>query len=352
MIIRKKYNRKWLRLAFALYPIVSIVCFVFPFIPRYVINKLLTGLKGFTGHAGSVTITPFAVHITAKDFYLDIIKPDTKERRIFISAESIMVSLSWIRLWSGTLSGVIKCTAPSFTFSKDDFSGVGMNNPMYGIDIGMDILLEKLEIAGGRFEFVDEATTPTVALLVNNISLTVSNVSTVILPDTGFLSDIILRGDLYEGRLDANMKVNLFSRTPDFSLNAGISDVNMVLLNDFFRAYGKFDIHSGVMGMHSEIESRDGRFRGFVESNIKELQILGPGDNKDSIGKYLLKSLIGVVTELLEDHTTDELSGKINFDESFQNPEIHIGRAVIEVLANAFVHGLTPYLRNEVKIDL
>ena len=48
--------------------------------------------------------------------------------------------------------------------------------------------------------------------------------------------------------------------TPTFKLNAGISNMDLVALNDFMRAYGNFDVAKGEFQVYSEVAAAHGHF--------------------------------------------------------------------------------------------
>jgi hypothetical protein len=71
-------------------------------------------------------------------------------------------------------------------------------------------------------------------------NLTNVNNDKVELPSTVTASALV-----YEGTLNFNMKLNALAVNPTFELNAEMKNTNLVLLNDFLEAYGKFDVNRG-----------------------------------------------------------------------------------------------------------
>ena len=340
----------------ALYSWVGWIAYIFPFIPKYFVNKVLAQITGYKGRAEGVYFSPFSMNIRLKGLVLDIIDEQTRQKYCLLSAQEIVISMNKKSFSGGEIQGAIKIIAPTFTFSNSSAKAVkdnmGSGNPLYSMNAGVNITIQDIEIQKGKIIIIDSSVKPEVMIEGNNISLAASDIHIAKNADYTFPAKIYVSADICEGRIDAKMEVKLQSRMPDFYLEAGVRDIKMPCLNNAFLAYGGFDIHKGIMTMHSEITAKDGRFKGYVESLISDLEMRGPEDNHDSLAKRLREILIGGVMDLLEDHSTDELNTKIKFDKSFKNPEVHILLAVLEVLANALVHGLSPYTKNKVQINL
>lgn len=346
-----RYNRKWLRLIRVLYPIVSVICFLLPFLPVYILRRSLARVKGVAISVGKIRLTPLAFKIRIEDVLLKE-HMNAEDPKVYLSLATLEIDIAAAKLWRGELSAAITCDEARVAIVKELFSKITMapGNPLLRLDIGMDITLRRLDITKGRVQYWDETTQPAISILLDQIYISAKDISTI--PERQSNADINIRAQIYDGTFQAAMTVDLLSRTPDFILDTNLIGVNMVLLNDFFQRYGRFDVSSGTMAMRSEIRAMAGRFGGYVDSVIEDLHILGPEDRGDNLLRYLWEGLVGFMLDVLKDHHTDELKTRINFEKPFKDPEVQVGKAVGEVLANAFVHGLTPYLRNQVKIDL
>ncbi len=346
-----RYNRKWLRLIRIFYPLVSLICFLFPFLPGYVLRRSLRRVKGVAISVGRIRITPLAFKIKVEDLMLKE-QVDLDDPKVYLSARTVEISIVSAKLWGGEVCGSVAIKDLSVSVYKEMVSKIQMTpgNPLIGLNIGMDITISRLDISNARLQYTDETVSPALSVMIDQTYLSAKDISTV--PHRQSNADINMRAQVYEGVFQAAMTVDLLSRTPDFVLDTNLSGVNMVLLNDFFQRYGRFDVSSGTMAMTSEIRAMAGKFGGYVESVIEDLHILGPEDKQDNILRYLWEGLVGFMLDVLKDHHTDELKTRINFEKPFKDPEVQVGKAVGEVLANAFLHGLTPYLRNEVKVNL
>lgn len=346
-----KYNRKWLRLARVFYPLASLILFLFPALAKYILKRSLKNVKGVHVSVASLSFTPFAFKVIAKGI---LIQENTAraDAHVYFSADALELQIEPGALWHGEVIASITCTTPFVSILQKVLSNVKVapGNPLLRLNIGMDVTLRKVEIIEGKITYTGASSETPFSVTADRIELIARDIST--LPAWSTNAALNIRAHLYGGVFEAAMSADLLSRTPDFVLDTDIRGVNMVLLNDFFQKYGRFDVSSGTMNMHSEVKAMSGKFGGYVESVIEDLHVLGPEDKGDNILRYLWEGLVGLMLDVLKDHRTDELKTCINFEKPFKDPEVHVGVAVREVLANAFVHGLTPYLRNEVKINL
>ena len=136
-----------------------------------------------------------------------------------------------------------------------------------------------------------------------------------------------------------------------FDLNAEIKNVNLVLLNDFLKAYGNFDVHKGNFGLYSELAAKNGRFKGYVKPVIKGLDVVGPEDNKDGFFNKVWEVAVGGVGEVFRNQKKDQVATKVELEGDFRDPQSSTLDAVWEVLRNAFIQALMPSVDNQININ-
>lgn len=159
------------------------------------------------------------------------------------------------------------------------------------------------------------------------------------------------RAVAYTGEMVLNMKLNPLAEEPTFDLNAEIKNSNLVLLNDFFKVYGHFDVNKGNFGLYTEFAAQDGKFKGYVKPIIKELDVLGPEDRKDAFFQKLWEGLADGVTKVLENPKKDQVATKVAIEGSFENPRTKTIDAIFELLRNAFIRALVPSVDNQISLN-
>jgi hypothetical protein len=146
------------------------------------------------------------------------------------------------------------------------------------------------------------------------------------------------------------MKLNALNKYPTFDLNAEIKNTNLVLLNDFLKAYGNFDVHRGNFGLYTEMAAKDGKFKGYVKPIIKDLKVVGPEDRHDKFFNKVWEQIIGAAGVILKNQKKDQVATKINIKGNFKDPQTNTLDAVWEVLRNAFIQALLPSIDNEISL--
>ncbi|MBZ0097597.1 MAG: DUF748 domain-containing protein, partial [Taibaiella sp.] len=155
----------------------------------------------------------------------------------------------------------------------------------------------------------------------------------------------------YEGSLDFKMKLNPLAEDPTFDLEAEMEGLNLVLLNDYLKTYGNFDINKGTFGLYTEFAAKEGKFAGYVKPIIKDLDVVGPEDKDDKFFDKLWEGVVGAAGVILKNPKKDQVATKVPIEGEFSNTSIDTWEAVFELLKNAFIQALLPQIDQQVNIE-
>ena len=177
----------------------------------------------------------------------------------------------------------------------------------------MPLQVNRFEILNGNVRYLDGTSNPKVDILMTNIHVVATNLrnsydSSKLLP-----AKVIARAKVYEGEFTFNMNINPLAKKPTFDLNAELKDTNLVLLNDFFKAYAKIDVNKGKFGMYTEVAAKDAAFKGYVKPIIKDLDVLGHEDRNDNIFRKMWEGLVGFVGQVFKNQTEGSGCDKNSF---------------------------------------
>lgn len=164
-------------------------------------------------------------------------------------------------------------------------------------------------------------------------------------------STIVADGKAYDGTIHINMKMNALNKQPTFDLAADIKGANLVKMNSFLKAYGKFDVSKGTFGLYSEFAAEGGKFKGYVKPIIKDLKVRGTEDKKDGFFQKAKEALIGLGGNILKNPKKKQVATKIPIEGTFKDTSIDSGSAIWEVLKNAFIEALMPSIDNEISLS-
>jgi len=108
------------------------------------------------------------------------------------------------------------------------------------------------------------------------------------------------------------MKLNALADNATFYLTAEIKNTNLVLLNDFLKAYGNFDVHRGNLGLYTEMAAKDGKFKGYVKPIITDLKVVGPEDRHDTFFNKVWEQIVGAAGVIFRNQKKDQVATKVN----------------------------------------
>ncbi len=327
-----------------------------PYIVLKYVNRTLSEMEQYYGHVEDIDIALIRGAYIINDIKIEKINNETKQRDTipFFKSPEVDLSVEWRSIFKGSVVGEISVEDPVLNFVKGKHKGEDIKADTSDFrDLIKDLMPLKVnhfEINNGQIHYIDQNTNPLVDVSMKNINaiaenLTNVNDSTKLLP-----GKIRGTGDVYQGKFELNVNLDPLKKQPTFDLNARITNMNMVLLNNFFRAYGKFDVNKGNFGLYTEFAAKDGAFNGYVKPLIKDLEIVEFNKEEGNLGQILWETLIGTVAEIFTNHPKDQLATKLPIQGKFENPEADLWTAISYVLRNAFVNALKPSVDNTISI--
>src|SRR5690606_14326121 len=207
------------------------------------------------------------------------------EQQPFFSAGAVDLSVEWRALFDGSIVGEISFIAPKLIFTKDktEVGQVAKDTADFRtlLNSFMPLKVNRFEIHNGSIQYVDHTSSPKVDIAMNNVQAVAQNLINTADKQEKLPADLKATANAYEGSLSLNMKLDALAEDPTFDLNARIEHANLVKLNDFFKAYGGFDVNKGTLGLYTEFAATEGKFKGYVKPIIKDLDVKGPEDKED-----------------------------------------------------------------------
>jgi hypothetical protein len=218
------------------------------------------------------------------------------------------------------------------------------------LDDFMPLRVNRVEIAEGQLQYVDHSAKPKVDISMTDMHVVALNLRNSYDSATLLPAKVMARAGIYEGEFTFNMNLNPLAERPTFDMNAELKNTNLVLLNDFFKAYAKIDVNKGSFGMYTEVASKEGRFRGYVKPIIKDLDVLGEEDRDDNLFRKMWEGLVGGAGQIFKNQPEDQVATKIPFQGDLSNPDADVWTTLVNVLENAFIHAIQPAIDNEINI--
>ena len=346
--------RKPLKITLIILMFLVCVRLILPYVILHFANKNLASMPGYYGHIEDIDLALIRGAYRIDSIYLNKQDTITKKQTRFFSASAIDLSLEWRALFHGAIVGELIFERPNLRFTREKVEPKDVEKDSSDLkelkDDFMPLQVNRFEILNGNVRYLDGTSKPKVDILMTNMHVVATNLrnsydSSKLLP-----AKVIARADLYEGEFTFNLNINPLAKKPTFDLNAELKNTNLVLLNDFFKAYAKIDVNKGKFGMYTEVAAKDGSFKGYVKPIIKDLDVLGHEDRHDNIFRKMWEGLVGFVGQVFKNQSKDQVATKIPFEGRLDNPETNIWVTIINVLQNAFIQAIQPSIDSEINI--
>jgi len=346
--------KKGLKVIMVVVALLVIARLILPYVVLRYANKTLASMKGYYGHIDDIDIALIRGAYRIDSIYINKHDSTSDKQTPFFSSEAIDLSVEWKALFHGSLVGELVFEHPVLKFTKDKVEPADVKNDSSDfkqlLDDFMPLHVNRVEIAGGRLQYVDKSSKPGVDVSMTDMQVVALNLRNSYDSSSLLPARIIANAKVYEGTFEFTMKLNPLAERPTFDMNADLKNTNLVLLNDFFKAYAKIDVNKGRFGMYTEVASKEGKFRGYVKPIIKDLDVLGAEDRDDNIFRKTWEALVGAAGQIFKNQTEDQVATKIPFEGDLKSPDADVWTTVVNVLQNAFVRAIQPSIDNEINI--
>lgn len=328
---------------------------ILPYVVLHYANKTLANMKGYYGHIDDIDLSIYRGAYIINHIYLNKVDSVSKKQTDFFKSRDIDLSLEWGALFHGSIVGELIFDSPELIFTKDkvEIGNVKKDTADFRILLKayMPLKVNRFEVNDGAIHYADNTSNPKVDISLKQTHILALNLTNVTNNKVELPSMVTAQASVYEGTLNFTMKLNALAANAKFDLNAEMKNTNLVLLNDFLKAYGNFDVNRGTFSLYTEIAAKDGKFVGYVKPEITNLKVLGLEDRQDSFFHKIWESLVGAVGVVFKNQNKDQLATKVTIKGNFKNPQTNTLDAIWEVLRNAFIQALMPSIDNEININ-
>jgi hypothetical protein len=317
-----------------------------------VVNKKLAEIDGYAGHVEDIDIWLIRGAYQIREIKLE--KTGGEIPVPFYSADIIDLSVEWKSLFKGRIVGEIVMIQPKLNYVKGPTEATTQTKIDKDwtevVDELMPLKINRFEITRGEVHFMNFHSSPEVDIYMDSIYVVASNLTNVNREEERLPSTVFASANIYDGTMVMNMKLDPLNSVPTFDLNAELSSVDLTNLNEFLKAYGKFDVQKGTIGIYTEAAAKEGKISGYTKPVIKDLDVVSWEREEDSFGKKVWESIVELAASIFKNHPRDQLATEVEFEGDLTDPEISIWDIIGETLRNAFIQALYPSLENSISI--
>lgn len=350
-------NWKWKKGYTIVVGIILLLVVLRLFLPALVLryaNRTLADMDGYRGHVDDIDIALYRGAYQLDGLYINKLDSATGEQTKFFAVQRIDLSIEWRSLFRGALVGELSFDLPTLIFTKDkaELGAVAKDTTDFRqlLKDFMPLQVNRFEVKRGSIRYTDSTATPLVDISLEEAHIIAENLKNTTRTGERLPSTIHATARAYGGSLALNMRMDALAEQATFDLTAEIEGANLPDLNDFFKAYGKFDVSKGTFGLYSEFAAADGRYKGYVKPIIKDLEVVGTEDRKDSFFQRAKEAVVGVVGSILENPKEEQVATRVPIEGSFGETDVLVWEAVWQILKNAFIEALMPSVDNAIDI--
>lgn len=350
---KRKIRKRWI--------IVSVIVLIIAFrlylptlVLNYVNSVLDDDLPGYTGHVEDIDLA-----IIRGAYEIHDIKVETVEGKIpvpFFHARVIDLSVEWKSLFKGKLVGEIDVINAQVNFvqgptKETSQSGADGKDWITVVEELMPLEINRFSVVNSEIHYRDFHSVPKVDIYMTNLNALATNLRNTNKDQELLPSKLDATANTFgSGLFKLHMDLNPLMKEPTFDLNSEVKDVELVKLNDFLKAYGKFDVHKGTFGLYTEVAAKNGAFTGYTKPIIRDLDVIEWEKETEGTLHKLYETLIAGASELLENHKDDQIATRIPLSGRLDQPDINIWATIGGILKNAFIRAFIPALEGSVGI--
>ena len=326
-----------------------------PFVVESFVNHKLNEAKDYTGKIGDVDMKLWRGGYRIHKIQID--KKTGGVQSPLFSASEIDLSVQWRELFHGAVVGEVTLQQPQVNFVM----GPTPQQTQNGQDERWDKMLQglfplklnRVEIVNGEIHFQNPSATPPVDIYLRAISATATNLTNSRDLKQKLPSGLTARSStLGGGQLSLQLQMNLLKPAPTYEMNCSLTNVNLVALNDFLRAYGKFDVERGTFALFTSVAAENGTYEGYFKVFFDNLDVFAwEKERKKNILEVFWQAIVGGVATVFKNHPKDQLATKVPISGSYTNSSVGIWMATGTLLQNAFIHALVPKLDQHVTVE-
>ena len=337
--------------------IIILICIrlMLPFALKSFVNHQLNKSRDYSGRIGDVTVHLWRGAYQIHD--INILKKGGKVPDPFFSTDKMDLSLQWSELFHGALVSKIEMVQPHLNFvsgpTKEQSQLGEENNWGQTLESLVPFKINSLEVTNGQIHFQNPYSKPPVDIYVTELFGVATNFTNSRGVTNTLAAGVIAKGKtLGDGGLDFQIHVNPLAKVPAFELTGQLTNVNLIALNNFLRAYGKFDVERGDFALFTSFAASDGKYDGYCKVFFKDLKVFKwEKEKKKDALEIFWQAIVGTLTTAFKNQPKDQLATKIPISGSFEKTDVHVWPTVATLLQNAFIHALVPKIDEPVTVD-
>jgi len=270
----------------------------------------------------------------------------------FFAATRVDFAIQWNALMHRKIVGRVLMDEPEMNFvdgGDEGESQTGAGGPWLQIIKDLSpFQINRADIQEGSVHFRTYKKQTPVDVYLTKFNASIDNLGNIRDETNPLVSTVRATGVLMDqARVEYMMTLDPFSYRPTFHMALRVLGLDVTTLNDFAKAYGKFDFERGWFDLVVETDAKEGQLTGYAKPLFRDLKVFSvTADLKDeNVLEYFWQALVGGTTSVLKNHPRDQFGTLIPFSGNASHATTaDILATVGNVLRNTFVRAYLPRL--------
>jgi hypothetical protein len=201
--------------------------------------------------------------------------------------------------------------------------------------------IDELLVRDSKLGFLNERARPPYLVFVEDTEIRLTNLSSQGAEGPARLT---LRGKFMgSGASTVSARFRPEAKTVDLAVDLKIENTALPSMNNLLRAHGNFDVRAGRFSLFSEVRVQGGQIRGYVKPLFQDMDVYDKRqDRHKPLMKRAYESVVGGVSELLENRVRNEVATVAKLSGRVDNPNTSTWQVAVRLIQNAFFQAILP----------
>jgi hypothetical protein len=326
-----------------------------PSLVKVYVNRQLNKNSEYSGSVRSINIDlwrgAYVIH------GLKMLKTGGAVPVPFFSTPRMDLSVEWKELFHGAVVGEVYVDRPELNFvagPSEEESQTGKDKDWrQTVESLFPFRINRFEITKGEIHFRNFHSRPPVNIFIHELDSVATNLTNSRDIAQKLPAGVVAHGrSLGDGQLFVMVHLDAFAKAPTYKLEASITNMDLVALNDFLKAYGKFDVERGTASIFTEVASADGHYEGYVKPVLENIDVFSwQKEKRKNILQIFWQAIVGTAATVLKNQPKDRLATIVPISGDYEQSGADILSAIGGILKNAFVRALVPRIEHTVSFE-
>jgi hypothetical protein len=345
--------RHWLPWIVAIVVFLVVIRIALPYVVKDYVNRSLNRAKDYSGNIGDIHMRLWQGGYRIQQ--IKILRKAGVATSPLFSAPEVDLSIDWRELCHGSFRGEVVMNQPHVNFVSSTNAVENGKNESWDkiLQSLFPFDLNRVEIDNGEVHFQNPESQPPVDIYISRLNATATNLTNARNLPEKLPAGLNVSGSTIGGGLLAmQLQMNLLASKPTYQMECGLTNVDLVSLNEFLRTYGKFDVAHGRFSLFTSVASDDGNYQGYIKVFFNNLDVFQwDKERKKNVLKVFWEAIVAGISEVFKNHVKDQLATKIPIVGTYTNSSVGLWTATGTLLQNAFIRALVPKLDQSVTVE-